>query len=1170
MNIALALLAIVLVLGCAQEKPGVEGAQQASPGPAPSQSPTRTNEGSPSQVAPSPPSFAPPVAPPTAGTSPAPTGPQWTVMVYMAADNNLETFALQDLAEMARVGSSQQVNVVAQVDRRARDSVNQGVLNLPDWQTTKRLKVEQGQLAEIADIGETNMSDPTVLSDFITWAKSAYPAERYALVLWDHGGAWLGFATDDSARSELMSLPQLASALKATGITLDFLGFDACLMASAELAMELYPYARTLTASEELEPGIGWDYAAFLGALASSPSMSGLELGKALADSYIAGLKRDSPAESMYSTMSVIDLAQAPQFKAAFSAFVGALQGYMVARSDLKEKLTRVGQVVQKARYEAPAFGKQEVTDPGIAFDLGILVDNMLAQARDDRLASAGADLKAAISRMVHSVRAGDGYKDTSLSGLSLFVPVSPRAAAATKEKYTLLESTRETGWPDLLLTMAEAAGSDTTAPVVAQPKVDAPAVVPGKGSITVSGQVTDDFMVTGVVVGVVQLRDEQPAMVGLQEQPRTYSVTNGFTYAFDGQGWYLEGNGKKALVFAVQWRPGQLAVFGRYRQDRESGDTTAYFVYDEASGELVEGFEVAGGALGALLPDASSTFQPFLLTPGLQTFEAEAVPVQGTRLTKGPLPPGQYLISVTGFDLGDNAHTNGVLVEVRAGEGQEAAGCQTGDVDAASMPGEHNARLTIGVGQSIPLGLSIDRNLVGEVRYTVDVFGGDSEIELENVGPDGATVGASGRVSGHASDVFQPQLSGLYTLHLSNPTGGEETVFLTWTVSPRAGLDLPDPIDLNASPEQIDAFEQPGLHIGMVTVPAGQSVVITLALDGEATPWLGYSVQVPEGPTPVLFALASPDQELLDSAPVCSLHMGGVRLDRSGQYTLVFDNSQGSSPRQVALSLETYGAGPSPYVPVRTERLPEWATGDHSREFTLAPSEVLLLVIPLDSAVSSRVDFSLTRGTGMVSIDYGVVDPDGAVLVAGTHDYLVQESFPIPLSGDYALVLDNSMNNKAKTVLVSVSVAGAIQGTPPPAGTPPPPAGPPQPAPTAPPAPSPTPAGPTVYSYPEWATGGNYGDFTLPAGRVAHVVVPFDRALVSRVDFTLSGVSGSGSIRYRVLAPDGMELTSGTQGYLTQDAFAVNVSGEYTIVLDNSANTSSRTVRLSLYVRAR
>src|SRR5215813_10933855 len=104
----------------------------------------------------------------------------WTFMVYMAGDNNLDPNALQDLREMKRVGSTAAVNVVAQLDRASGHASQRYYLR-------KGGKVSADA---VASLGKVNTGDPKKLVDFITWGVKGYPADHYALILWNHGQGW--------------------------------------------------------------------------------------------------------------------------------------------------------------------------------------------------------------------------------------------------------------------------------------------------------------------------------------------------------------------------------------------------------------------------------------------------------------------------------------------------------------------------------------------------------------------------------------------------------------------------------------------------------------------------------------------------------------------------------------------------------------------------------------------------------------------------------------------------------------------------------------------------------------------------------------------------------------------------------------------------------------------
>ena len=112
---------------------------------------------------------------------PKATEKQWTVMVYMAGDNNLDGAGVVDLEEMKKVGSTNQLNVIVQFDRQGKD------------QATNRYYVRKGGPVArdvVESLGETNMGDPKVLEDFVTWSAKHYPAKHTLLVLWNHGAGW--------------------------------------------------------------------------------------------------------------------------------------------------------------------------------------------------------------------------------------------------------------------------------------------------------------------------------------------------------------------------------------------------------------------------------------------------------------------------------------------------------------------------------------------------------------------------------------------------------------------------------------------------------------------------------------------------------------------------------------------------------------------------------------------------------------------------------------------------------------------------------------------------------------------------------------------------------------------------------------------------------------------
>ena len=122
-------------------------------------------------------------------TSLAQQSSEWTVMVYLNADNNLESFGIKDFIEMSRVSKSKEINILVQMDRTPEGTTVYG-----DWTETLRFKIEPGleptKRNALQNMGELNMGDPKILIDFVSWSMTNYPAKKYLLIFWDHGDGW--------------------------------------------------------------------------------------------------------------------------------------------------------------------------------------------------------------------------------------------------------------------------------------------------------------------------------------------------------------------------------------------------------------------------------------------------------------------------------------------------------------------------------------------------------------------------------------------------------------------------------------------------------------------------------------------------------------------------------------------------------------------------------------------------------------------------------------------------------------------------------------------------------------------------------------------------------------------------------------------------------------------
>jgi len=235
--------------------------------------------------------------------------PGWLIMVYMAADNNLDPYALEDVIEMQKIGSSGNLKITVLMDR----------VDYGDWSEARRFLVrrpeDQGgkhswdlSLPTCVSAGEPNMGDPQTLTDFVKWSLENHPQPNTMLVLWNHGGGWRstdgaaplrklhplrasrqrnsrGIAWDDTDGGDFLEMREVRAALESFP-PLTVIGADACLMGMIEVAYELREQAGYFIGSQDLEPGDGWPYDRWLPALASNPSLDPETLCRTIVRTY--------------------------------------------------------------------------------------------------------------------------------------------------------------------------------------------------------------------------------------------------------------------------------------------------------------------------------------------------------------------------------------------------------------------------------------------------------------------------------------------------------------------------------------------------------------------------------------------------------------------------------------------------------------------------------------------------------------------------------------------------------------------------------------------------------------------------------------------------------------------------------------------------------------------
>lgn len=302
-------------------------------------------------------------APDKVAEAPA-TPDKWTVMVYMAADNYLSEEGLIDINEMEAVDLPDNVNVVVQYDGLENGDTKRGAI-----QRDSNTSVVSSNLTAVDEANpELNSGDPQTLTNFIKWGQENYSADKYAVVVWDHGRGLSGVAWDETSGYANLSVKEVSQAIKDAGLgsQLELVGFDAGLMGVTEQAYELKDATKVVVASQETEPAQGWDYTGWLNKLAvAGGGLDTQEMSNAIIDSYEASYQGSS--EGGLQTLSAVRTQTADPGKKTVGDLKTDLDGFVdevlakASEDDWKE--------IVQARSSATEFAIPEQRDLGSFMD---------------------------------------------------------------------------------------------------------------------------------------------------------------------------------------------------------------------------------------------------------------------------------------------------------------------------------------------------------------------------------------------------------------------------------------------------------------------------------------------------------------------------------------------------------------------------------------------------------------------------------------------------------------------------------------------------------------------------------------------------------------------------------------------------------------------------------
>ncbi len=408
--------------------------------------------------------------------SPPTGGKRWTLMVYGHGDHNLSGSLVADMQEMEAAGSGPDFNVVLQADfdAKATGNVSGGLPASLASGVTRFLMQQDSDPRSITSVPverlpeSMNMDDPAVLTQFITWAAQKYPADRYGLVLWNHGGQWEGFGGDSQdgtlEQPGNLTTAQIRSAVGAamqtTGIQKwEFVAFDTCLMGGAEVLTDFVPLTDVFIACPELDYGDGWDYAAAFDFLKANPGVSALDFGRAEAKTWEAHhLQEGKDSDLQLAAHAVYDLTKYAVFEQRFNEFGSLLSQIGATRTTVLPRLR-----LETTQYSLG--GVQGIGQPTDYIDLGEFADRLVAEvSTTPALKAAASSLTASIDTLV--VAKVRGAKKLLTHALSVYYPVAGSRGNAGYSGLTISSKPGST-WSQFLLSIADDRAGDRTAPDV-------------------------------------------------------------------------------------------------------------------------------------------------------------------------------------------------------------------------------------------------------------------------------------------------------------------------------------------------------------------------------------------------------------------------------------------------------------------------------------------------------------------------------------------------------------------------------------------------------------------------------------------------------------------------------------------------------------------------------
>ena len=370
----------------------------------------------------------------------AETTKEWTFLVFINGNNNLDFYGALNINQMEKVGSDENRNIVVQWASLGNKKTGRYYIQKDDDANTVTSPL-------VEDLGNVDMGDYRTLESFLRWGMEKYPAKHYFLTVWDHGSGWR--FTPDKAKQALhindisyddntghaittKELGQVINSVsRSTGRKIDIYGSDACLMAMVEIAGEMSQSIDFFVGSQHLEPMAGWPYTEILTRLSANPTMSPRELSSVVTEEYFKSYQGGSNGTDEI-TFSAFDMSKYEMFKNNLKNL-----GQEISQLATKEK-----EQIANAAREVLSFTYSDYGDYG----------DFLQLLKKGALKSTTIDAASSSLKEFAFISKASGQFGKA-QGLSFWLPKTSSDLNMYSAKYHELAFDASTGWSNALAT---------------------------------------------------------------------------------------------------------------------------------------------------------------------------------------------------------------------------------------------------------------------------------------------------------------------------------------------------------------------------------------------------------------------------------------------------------------------------------------------------------------------------------------------------------------------------------------------------------------------------------------------------------------------------------------------------------------------------------------------